>query len=103
MTGCDANSGFYGKGKLSVFEQVAESPHVRRQLSRCGNSLELDDEVLEGLFQLTQEVIHNDKMTSNMVDAHASKWKKMKRKSFTRLPLDADSLHQHCYCAKYVS
>ena len=38
-----------------------------------------------------------------MADARASKWKKMKRKSFTRLPLDADSLRQHCYCAKYLS
>ena len=46
-------------------------------------------------------------MTSNMADARASKWKKkkkkMNRKSFTRLPLDADSLRQHCYCAKYLS
>ena len=75
MTGCDANSGFYGKGKLSIFWAVAKSPHARRQLSQCGNSLELDDEVLEGLFQLTQEVIY-DKMTSNMTDARASKWKK---------------------------
>ena len=50
MTGCDANSGFYSKGKLSIFEQFAKSPHARQQLSRCANSLELDDEVLEGLF-----------------------------------------------------
>ena len=81
MTGCDANSGFYGKGKLSIFEQFAKSPHARRQLSQCGNSLELDDEVLEGLFQLTQEVIYNDKMTSNMTDARASKWKKKRKKN----------------------
>ena len=38
-----------------------------------------------------------------MAGARASKWKKMKRKSFTRLPLDSDSLRQHCYCAKYLS
>ena len=37
-----------------------------------------------------------------MADACASKWKKMKRKSFTHLPLDADSLRQHCYCANYL-
>ena len=57
MTGCDANSEFYGKGKLLFFEQVAKSPRGRQQLSRCGNSLELDDKVLKGLFQLTLEVI----------------------------------------------
>ena len=79
----------------------AKSPRGKQQLSRCGNSLELDDKVLEGLFQLTREVIY-DKMTSNMAGARASKWKKMKRKSFTRLPLDADSLRQHCYCVKYL-
>ena len=58
--------------------------------------------MLEGLFQLTREVIY-DKMTSNMADARASKWKKMKRKSLTRLPLDADSLRHHLYCANYLS
>ena len=36
-----------------------------------------------------------------MADARASKWKKMKRKSVTCLPLDADSLRQHCYRANY--
>ena len=29
MTGCDANSGFFRKGKLSFFEQVAKSPRAR--------------------------------------------------------------------------
>ena len=77
MTGCDANSGVYGKGKLSVFEQVAKSPRGRHQLSQCDNSLKLDDKVLEGLFQLIREVIC-DKMTSNMADACVSKRKKMK-------------------------
>jgi len=43
MTGCDANSGFYGKGKKSVYDQVANSPVARRQLSRCGESLDLEE------------------------------------------------------------
>ena len=29
MTGCDANSGFYGKGKKSMFDQVAKNPVAR--------------------------------------------------------------------------
>ena len=29
MTGCDANSGFYGKGKLTVFEQVEKKPSCK--------------------------------------------------------------------------
>ena len=30
MTGCDANSGFYSKGKKSVYDQVAKSPVAQR-------------------------------------------------------------------------
>ena len=29
MTGFDANSGFYGKGMKSVYDQVAKSPVAR--------------------------------------------------------------------------
>ena len=103
MTGCDANYGFYGKGQLMGFEQFSKSPQARWQLPRCGNSLELEGEVLEGLFQFTREVTYNDKMTSNMADAHTFKWKEVRRKSITCLPPDADSLHQHCYHANYLT
>ena len=30
MTGCDANSGFYGKGKKSVYDRVTKSPVAQR-------------------------------------------------------------------------
>ena len=53
MTGSDANSGFYGKGKKSVYDQVAKSPVARRQLSRCGESLHYEKEVVEQLFEFT--------------------------------------------------
>ena len=55
MTGCDANSGFYGKVKKLVFDQVAKSPVARRQLSWCGESLDLEEEVVE---QFTRHVIY---------------------------------------------
>ena len=32
QTGCDANSGFYGKGKLSVYDKVARSAEARELL-----------------------------------------------------------------------
>src|SRR4029434_809389 len=57
MTGCDANSGFYGKVKKSVFDQVAKSPVARQQLSQCGDSLDLEEEVLQELFKFTRHVI----------------------------------------------
>ena len=53
MTGCNANSGFYGKGKKLVYDQVAKNPVARRQLSWCEESLDLEEEVVE---QFTRHV-----------------------------------------------
>ena len=89
MTSCDANSGFYGKGKTSVYDQVAKSPVARRQLSRCGESHDLEEDVVE---QYTQNVTYGDNKSSTIAEARAAKWKKLKNKSFIRLPPDADSL-----------
>ena len=50
MIGCDANSGLYGKGKKLVYDQVAKNLVARRQLSCCGESLDLEEEVVEQLF-----------------------------------------------------
>ena len=43
MTGCDANSGFYGKGKQSVYNQVVKNPVARHHLSCCGDSLDIQE------------------------------------------------------------
>ena len=52
MTGCDANSSFYCKGKKSVYDRVAKSPVAQRQLSRSRDSVDLEE-----LFQFTRHVI----------------------------------------------
>ena len=103
MTGCDANSGFYGKGKKSVYDRVAQKPVARQQLSQCGDSLDLEEEVLQELFKFTRHVIYGDRKSSTMAEARAVKWKSMKNKSFIRLPPDEDSLHQHCLGANYLA
>ena len=100
ITGCDANSGFFGKGKSSLYSKVAKSALARQQLSRFGESLELEEEVLEELFQFTRLLVYGDKKSA---EARATKWKQMKNKSFIRLPPDADSLHQHCLRANYLA
>ena len=100
MTGCDTNSGFCGKGKKSVFDQVAKSYVARRQLSRCGESLDLEEEVVE---EFTRHVIYGDNKSSTMAEARAAKWKRMKNKPFIRRPPDADSLRQHCLLANYMA
>ena len=106
MTGYDANSGFYGKDKKSVYDQVIKcmikSPVARRQLSRCGDSLDLEEEVVEQLFEFTRYIIYGDNKSSTMAETRAAKWKRMKKKSFIRLPPDADSLRQYCLRANYL-
>ena len=103
LTGCDANSGFFGKGKLSVYDKVARSAEAWELLSKCGNSLDIEEEAIEELFKFTRTVIYNNKMSKTMGTARAAKWKAMKKKSFIRLPADVDSLHQHCLRANYLA
>ena len=103
FTGCDANSGIYGKGKSSVYDKVAKSPVARRQLSHCGDTLDLGEKVEEELFKFTRHVIYGDKNSRTMAEARAAKWKTMKSKSFIRLPPDADSLHHHCLRTNYLA
>ncbi len=103
MTGCDANSGFYGKGKMSLYAKVAKSHVARRQLMRCGDDLAMNEEVIEELFQFTRDVVYGDKKSTSMAEARAVKWKSMKKKSFISLPPDEDSLRQHCIRANYLA
>jgi len=100
---CDANSGFYGKGKKVVFDQVAKNPVARRQLSWCGESHDLEEQVVEQLFEFTGHVIYGDNKSSTIAEAHAAKWKRMKNKLLICLRPDTESLRQHCLCANYLA
>ena len=81
MTGCDANLGGYGKGKKSVYDQMAKSPVVCRQFSRCWDSLDLKEGVAEELITFTRHVICGDK-SSTMAEARAveGNWKERGRR-----------------------
>ncbi|KAG0720810.1 hypothetical protein GWK47_047693 [Chionoecetes opilio] len=65
--------------------------------------LDLDEEVVEDLFEFTRHVIYGDHKSKTMAEARAKKWKSMQNKSFLRLPPDADSLRQHCLRANYLA
>ncbi len=93
----------YGKGKSSVYDKVAKNSIARGQLSQCGDSLDLKEEVVEELFKFTRHIIYGDKKSNTMAEARTAKWKKMKNKSFVCLPPDADSLRQHCLRANYLA
>ena len=58
---------------------------------------------MEQLFQFARHVIYGDNESSTAAETRDAKWKRMKKKSFTRLPSYADSLHQHCLRANYVA
>ena len=69
-----------------MYDQVANSPVAQQQLSQCGDSLDLEEEVLQELFKFTRHVIYDDHNSSTMAEARAVKWKSMKNKSLIRLP-----------------
>ena len=85
-----------------MYDQLAKSPVARRQLSRCGESLDLEEEVVEQLFEFTRHVIYGDNKSNTIAEARAGKWKRMKNKSFIRLAPDADIYRQHCLRANYL-
>ena len=103
MTGCDANSGFYGKGKMTVYDRVVKSSEARQLLLHCGDSLDLKEEVLDDLLCFIRKFVYGDNKSINMAEARAAKWKKLKKKSFIHLPPDTDSLLQHCRRANFLA
>jgi len=103
ITGCDANSSFYGKGKSSVYDKVTRSDAAQQTLLKCGNSLDINEDILDELFKFTRNVIYGDNKSSSMAEARADKWKAMKKKSFLRLPPDVDCLRQHFIRANYLA
>ena len=48
--GAIANSGFYCNDTLSVHDKVARSAKAQELLSKCGNSLDIEEEAIKELF-----------------------------------------------------
>lgn len=44
-SGCDANSRFYSHGKTTLYDKMAKSIEAHRILSKCGESLPLNEDV----------------------------------------------------------
>ena len=44
LTGCDANSAFYGKGKRAIFEKINLSEKARHQIENLGDHLNIPTE-----------------------------------------------------------
>jgi len=92
ITGCDANSNFYAKGKSLAYDKVTRSVAKQQTLLKCGNSLDVDEDIIDKLLKFTCNVIYGDNKSSFMVEARVDKWKTMKKEVFSP---DSDCLHQH--------
>ena len=103
MTGCDANSCFYGHGKTTLYDKMAKNTKARKILSKCGKNLPLNTDVLNELISYVIQFVYGDVHSSNLDSARAAKWKGQKKKSLMRLPPDFDSLTQHIMRANYLA
>jgi len=51
LTGCDANSCFFGHGKMSLYDILSKSTESRNLISKCGECLSLSVDVLKFLSE----------------------------------------------------
>ena len=93
ITGCDHTSGFYGRGKKSMFEMLQKDQEAEHLLQKVGDWLELSDDVRDDMRRLVLLKIYGGKETNS--EARAAKWRKMRKKSLARLPPDENTLHHH--------
>ena len=73
ITGCDSNSRFYGKGKSLVYDKVTRSVAAQHKLLKCGNSLNVEEDIIDELFKFRCNMIYGDNKSSSMAEAHADK------------------------------
>jgi len=76
--------------------QNEQSVAAQQTLLKCGNSLDVDEVIIDELLKFTCNVIYGDNKSSCMAEACADKWKAMKKEVFSS---DTDCLHQHFICA----
>ena len=57
MTGCNATSGFYGKGKAKLFDKVRKSDRAKEQLEHLGENEILAEECTQDFSQFIIEIV----------------------------------------------
>ena len=91
ISGSDHTSAFYGHGKRPLLEKVMKDPEARELLGQVGNYLELDDEVKKDMKAFVLSQVYAEDGDMSCAQARSSKWRKLQRKSMSRLPPDDDS------------
>ena len=102
ISGSDHTAGFYGRGKKSLFEKLQKDSEAQRLLQNVGVSLDLTEEVKADMRKFVLTKIYGIK-AATCREARAAKWRKMKKKSLSRLPPDEDTLHHHLDRTNYLS
>jgi len=64
IAGCDADSSFYGKGKSLAYDKVTRSVATQQTPLKCGNSLDVDEDIIDELLKFTRNLIYGDKKIS---------------------------------------
>ena len=80
LAGCDSNSCFYVHGKLSLFQRMAKSAEVCSLLLKCGESLQLSDDVLNDFNIYSLRYVYGDVRSSSLDVLRVDKWRCQKKK-----------------------
>ena len=94
ITGYDHTSGFYGRGKKSIFEKFQKRQEVQHLLQKVGECLKLSDDASDDMRWFLLLKIYGGKETK-CTEAKTAIWRKMKKKSFVCLPPDETTLYHH--------
>ena len=84
--GYNHTSGFYGRGKISIFEKLQKHQEEQHLLQKFRESLKFSDDVRDDLRRFVLLKISGGKET-NYTEAKGAKIRKMKKKSLVRLLL----------------
>ena len=103
LTGCDANSCFSGHSKISLYEKLSKSTKACSIISKCRDGLLLSDDVLNDIKSFVICYMYGDTLNSSLNLAHATKWKRLKKKSSMCLLPDDDNLEQHIKCSNVLA
>ena len=94
MTGCDAVSSFFGKGKKGIWKNVIKDKD---------NAINLLKELsVDSLRKFIIQFVYNDKISKTLTEMRESRWKRMKRKCFARLGIDEDSHQRRFERVRYI-
>ena len=86
---------------MLLYEKLSKSAEARILISKCGERLTLSDDALNNLKSFAIRYIYGGTQSFTLNQAHATKWKSLKKKSLMRLLLDDESLEQHIKRANF--